>query len=109
MISLALVTPCAVICQLPSDGKVTVVVNAPALSAPVPGSAATAPPFGGVSQREIASPAVKPVPEKVTGDPLGAGVYPDGADAPDVTGTGAPVVGDVVTGAVVVPVVVPTA
>src|SRR4051794_2490405 len=100
MVSLRLVTPWAVICQFPSEGKVTVVENAPVLSAPVPGSVITVPPFGGVSQREIDSPAVKPLLEKVMAAPLATGVNPEGA-VPGATGA-------LVTGAVVVP-VVPTA
>src|SRR6476469_9333317 len=86
MISLRLVTPCAVICQFPSDGKVIVVVNAPALSAPVPGSPVTVL-DGLVSQSEIASLAVNPVPPKVMAAPLATGVNPGGAEPPDVTGT----------------------
>ncbi len=84
---------------MPALGKVTESVNAPVLSAWMLGSAVTLP-SGPVSQVEIASFAVNPVPEKVTGVPIPTCVPV--ADAPldgDVTGapgTGAVVVLDAV-------------
>ncbi len=55
---------------MPALGKVTESVNAPALSAWTLGSAVTGLLSGGVSQSEIVSFAMKPLPEKDTAAPM---------------------------------------
>ena len=65
-------TPCAVICQLPTSGKVTVAVNLPLLSAATSLSGVTTV-LGAVSHSLIVSPPLKPLPEKVTGAPSATG------------------------------------
>ncbi len=72
-VSLPDVIPCAVTAHWPAVEKVTLVENAPVPSAEMPGRAVTPPP-GAVSQREICSLAVKPLPEKVVGEPSATGV-----------------------------------